>query len=167
MFGSGWRLQLQFLVSVFPGSTITIYLMCHSDYQSVTSCREYLGQFTADFTVPAIAAGSYTVLATDGTNQATATFTVYSALSVSVGPSSVALDVVQSQDFTATPSGGSGGDSYEWYLNGAHVSGQTGPTYSFIASTAGSTSVYATVTDSAGDSATSNTATITVVFLRL
>ena len=92
------------------------------------------GQFTASFTVPAIAAGSYTILATDGANQATATFTVYSALSVNVGPSSVALDVAQSQDFTATPSGGSGGDSYKWYLNGAQVSGQTGPTYSFTAS---------------------------------
>ena len=82
--------------------------------------------------------------------------------SVSVSPTSVTLDVGQSQTFYATASGGSGGYSYKWYVNGAQVSSQTSSSYTFTASTAGSTSVYAVVTDSTSVSAASNTVTFTV-----
>ena len=88
--------------------------------------------------------------------------TVNVAPTVSVTPTSVTLAVGQSQTFSATASGGSGSYTYNWYVNSVQVSGQTSSSYLFTASAAGSTSVYAVVTDSANDSVTSNTVNFTV-----
>ena len=78
-----------------------------------------------------------------------------------VGP--LALDVGQSQPFTATPSGGSGiYTSYQWYVNGAPID-QTESEFSFAPASTGSYSITATVTDSSETtSAPSNTASVTV-----
>jgi hypothetical protein len=98
------------------------------------------------------------VLATSNT----ATATVNSALSVTVSPTSVTLTVGQSQTFTSTVSGGTSPYSYQWYLNGAAVSGATSASWTFTPSSAGSYRVYVRVTDKAGMQATSNTATVRV-----
>ena len=69
---------------------------------------------------------------------------------VSVSPSSVVMDVGQSQQFTATPSDGSGTyTSYQWYVNGNSQSGQTASTFNYLASS-GTYSITAIVTDSQG-----------------
>ena len=93
-----------------------------------------------------------------------ATVTVNTALSASVSPSSVVMDVGQSQLFTSTVSSGTSPYSYQWYLNGASVSDATGPTYSLTPSATGSVSVYVQVTDNATTpvTASSNTAAVSV-----
>jgi hypothetical protein len=89
---------------------------------------------------------------------------VNSALSVSVSPTSVTLNVGQSQTFSATASGGSGSySSYQWYLGGVAQSGQTASTFSYSPASSGSYSITVTVTDSLGaTSAQSTAATVTV-----
>jgi hypothetical protein len=84
--------------------------------------------------------------------------------SVSVTPGSAALNVGQTKTFTTTASGGSGSyTSYHWYVNETAQSGQTASTFSFSATSAGSYSITATVTDSSGaTSAQSNVASVTV-----
>jgi len=71
--------------------------------------------------------------------------------------------VGQSETFTATPSGGTGTLSYQWYLDGVAV-GTNNVSYSYIASGT-SHSVTCTVTDSASvpvTSAVSNAVSVTV-----
>jgi PKD repeat protein/KaiC/GvpD/RAD55 family RecA-like ATPase len=86
-------------------------------------------------------------------------------LSVSISPTQAFLDVGQAQLFTSAVSGGTSPYSYQWYLNGAPVSGATTSVWTFSPSTAGSYIVYVVVTDSSGgnkSSAQSNTAPVTV-----
>jgi hypothetical protein len=94
----------------------------------------------------------------------TTTVTVNSRPSVSISPSSVVMDVNQSQLFTSTVSGGTSPYSYQWYLNDAPVSGPTDANWTFISSSAGSYAVYVNATDNVGVQATSNIANITVKF---
>jgi hypothetical protein len=86
----------------------------------------------------------------------------YGALSVGVSPTSVSLDINQSQLFTSTVSDGTSPYTYQWHQNGAPISGATDPTWTFTAMSAGSYTVYVQVNDSAGMRAKSNTATVTV-----
>ncbi len=88
--------------------------------------------------------------------------TVNAALSVSISPTSVTLDVGQSQLFTSTVSGGTSPYTYKWYLNNVAVSGATSSTWTFTPSSSGSYSVYVNVTDSVGLRAKSNIASVTV-----
>ena len=105
---------------------------------------------------------SYTFHSVTASHTITASF-ARPQLSVSVSPTSLTLDVGQSQTFTANATGGSGTYvSYQWSLNGVVVSGVTTSTYTFTPNTAGSKSVSVTVTDSDGAQAKSNTATVTV-----
>jgi hypothetical protein len=112
--------------------------------------------------------GSYSVylIVTDGVGAKAesnvARITVNSALSVAVSPTSVTLHSGQSQSFTATVSGGASSYSYQWYLNGAAVSGATRASWAFTPSAAGSYTVYVKVTDSVGMQTGSNTASIRV-----
>jgi flagellar biosynthesis/type III secretory pathway M-ring protein FliF/YscJ len=79
-----------------------------------------------------------------------------------ISPTSVTLNVGQSQTFTATISEGTGPYSYQWYSNGTAVSGATGSTWKFAATSAGSNTVHVVAADSDGEQATSNSATATV-----
>jgi hypothetical protein len=88
--------------------------------------------------------------------------TVNGPLSISMAPSSVTMDVGQSQLFTSTVSGGTSPFSYQWYSNGTTVPGATSSTWNFTPSSSGSYTVYANVTDSVGFTAKSNIATVTV-----
>jgi outer membrane protein assembly factor BamB len=83
-------------------------------------------------------------------------------LTVSISPTSVTMDVGQSQQFTSSVSGGTSPYSYEWYLNGAPVSGATSASWTFTPSSAGSYTVYVKVTDNVGVQATSSTVPVTV-----
>ena len=102
-------------------------------------------------------------------NSDTVSITVNSAMSaLTITPSTTPITMTagSTQTFTHnTVTGGSGTKSYQWYLDGAAVSGQTGTTYTYTAQTAGSPhTVYCRVTDSATTPVTlqSNTVTINV-----
>ncbi|MGA3291497.1 MAG: PKD domain-containing protein, partial [Candidatus Bathyarchaeia archaeon] len=82
-------------------------------------------------------------------------------LTVSV-PSSATVDVGQSASFTATVSGGTGPYTYQWFLNDALDSTQTGSSYVYNATTEDVFALSVTVTDSASNVVSSNTETITV-----
>ncbi|MBX5326613.1 MAG: dockerin type I domain-containing protein [Candidatus Bathyarchaeia archaeon] len=88
--------------------------------------------------------------------------TVNPPLNVSISPSSVVMNVSQTQLFNSTVSGGTSPYSYQWYLNGAVVSGATLSNWTFTPSSSGSYMVYVNVTDSVGAEAKSNVASITV-----
>jgi len=83
-------------------------------------------------------------------------------LEVSIDPSSVTMDVGQSQTFTSTVLGDSPPYSYQWYLNNTAVSGETNQTYTFAPSSVGSYTVHLNVTDSTSTTAKSNIAQVTV-----
>ncbi|MBX8643895.1 MAG: PKD domain-containing protein [Thermoplasmata archaeon] len=111
--------------------------------------------------------GSYTieVTVTDGdghTASASLTETVYSDPSVSISSSQNPTDVGNSVTFTASPSGGSGSYTYQWYLNDNAVSGATSSTYTTSFSSSGTNSIYVIIKDGVGNSATSSTLDETV-----
>ncbi len=77
--------------------------------------------------------------------------TVNVAPTVTVSPTSWAMDVGQSKTFSAAPSGGSGTyTSYQWYVGGSTQSGQVASTFSFSSVSSGSFFITVTVTDSLG-----------------
>jgi parallel beta-helix repeat protein len=84
------------------------------------------------------------------------------SLSVTISPISSTSDVSQSQLFTSSVVGGTLPYTYQWYLNGAPVSGATGATWTFTPTFGGSYTVYLEIADVASAIATSNTATVTV-----
>jgi len=83
-------------------------------------------------------------------------------LSVSVSPLSASILVGQSLIFTSTVSGGYTPYSYQWYLNGAPVSGATSASWTFTPTTSGIYYVHLKVTDNKGNTAQSETARVTV-----
>jgi KaiC/GvpD/RAD55 family RecA-like ATPase/PKD repeat protein len=156
--------QAQLFTSNVTGGTSPYSYQWYLDYVPVSGATNETWAFSP--TTP----GSYTVYVhvTDSSHQQmnaqsnNATVTVNGALSVTIAPSSVTLDVGQSQTFTSTVSGGTGPYSYQWYLDGSAVSGATSSTWTYAPSSSGSHTVYVKVTDSVSAVATSNTATVTV-----
>ena len=85
-----------------------------------------------------------------------------SPLSVSISPLSASILVGQSVTFTSTVSGGYTPYSYQWYLNGAPVSGATSASWTFTPTTSGIYYIYLKVTDAKANTAQSDTARIVV-----
>ncbi|MEM3578481.1 MAG: PKD domain-containing protein [Candidatus Bathyarchaeia archaeon] len=81
---------------------------------------------------------------------------------VSISPMTASILVGQQVTFTSTVSGGTPPYTYQWYLNGAPVSGATSPTWTFMPTTAGIYYVQLKVTDANNNVAESNIARITV-----
>jgi parallel beta-helix repeat protein len=110
---------------------------------------------------PAVANGRVYVGAFDGNLFAFGALT----LSASISPSSVTMNVGQSQLFTSNAIGGTMPYTYQWYLNGTSVSGANSPTWTFTPSSPGSYTAYVVVNDSTSPSATvqSNNASISTI----
>ncbi|MCL5794530.1 MAG: PKD domain-containing protein, partial [Candidatus Thermoplasmatota archaeon] len=111
--------------------------------------------------------GSYTieVIVTDSdghTASYSITETVYSDPSVSISSSQNPTDVGNSVTFTASPSGGSGSYTYQWYEGGSAISGATSSTYTTSFSSSGTYDFYVIIHDSVGNSAQSSTLDETV-----
>jgi hypothetical protein len=126
------------------------------------------GATNPTWTFTPASSGSYTVYlnVTDSTNTRVksnvASVTVNPALLVSISPTSTTLDMGQSQMFTSSVSGGMSPFSYQWYLNGALITGATGATWVFTPSSFGSYTIYLNVTDGLRTQATSNNVPIFV-----
>ncbi len=158
--------QSQTFTSTVTGGTSPFSYQWYLDGSVVS------GATSASWTYTASASGSHTVYvkvtdsaSTPVTAQSnTASVAVNAALSVSITPTSVTLDVGQSQTFTSTVTGGTSPFSYQWYLDGSVVSGATSASWTYTASASGSHTVYVKVTDSATTPvcATSNTASVAV-----
>jgi hypothetical protein len=86
-----------------------------------------------------------------------------SQLSVSINPLSASLNVGQPVTFTSNVSGGTIPYSYQWYLNGAPVSGATNAIWTFTPTSSGSYTVYLIVIDANSNTAQSDTAHINVI----
>jgi hypothetical protein len=84
------------------------------------------------------------------------------ALSVTITPPSASIDPSQSLTFTAAPSGGAAGYTYQWYLNGNSVSGATSSTWTFTPTSSGYYQVYVIVTDSGSATVQSSIAPVSV-----
>ncbi len=109
-----------------------------------------------DFSYSFASSGSYTltVTITDSVgmqSSASVTVTINSNPSVSVSSSQNPTDVGNSVTFSSSESGGTGTDTYVWYINGVQESTASSFSYSFSA--AGTYYVNVTVTDSDGHSA--------------
>jgi hypothetical protein len=87
-----------------------------------------------------------------------ATVAVNPSFTVSVSPTSILMNVSQSQVFTSTVSGGTPPYSYQWYLNDAAVSGAVSSNWTFTPPSTGSFTIFVQVNDTLGTQATSNTA---------
>jgi parallel beta-helix repeat protein len=83
-------------------------------------------------------------------------------LSASINPLSASINVGQSVTFTSTVSGGHTPYTYQWYLNGALVSGATSNTWTFTPTTSGIYYIHLKVTDAKDNTTQSETARITV-----
>jgi len=81
-------------------------------------------------------------------------------LSASISPLSASVITGQPVTFTSTVSGGYAPYSYQWYLNGAPVSGATSVSWIFTPSASGIYYVYAKVTDTSSSTTQSETARI-------
>jgi membrane carboxypeptidase/penicillin-binding protein PbpC len=94
----------------------------------------------------------------------TAHVTVNGLPTVSITPTSATIHVGDTITFTSIPLGGTTPYMYQWYLNGAPVSGATSATWIF-SQPAGSYTVYLNITDSVGARTKSNVAPVTVIEL--
>jgi hypothetical protein len=143
----------------------------YSSYQWYVNGVAQSGQTASTFSYSPAASGSYsiTVTVTDSlgatsAQSTAATVAVNIVLSVTVSPTSWAMDVGQSKTFTATPAGGSGSyTGYQWYVDSALQIGEATSTFSYSPVSSGSYSITVTVTDSLDTtSAQSTAATVTV-----
>jgi hypothetical protein len=121
---------------------------------------------TWTFTPSSLGSYEFFVQVTDSVssivNSNNATVTVNPVPSVSISPSSVVMDVNQSQSFTSSVTNGTPPYIYQWYLNYAPVSGATSNGWVFAPTSAGPCTIYVEVNDSVGVQATSNIANVTV-----
>jgi len=111
------------------------------------------GAASPTWTFTPAATGTYTVYlnVTDSVPKTVksneASVTVAPPLTVSISPTSASIVVGQSVAFTSTVSGGYAPYSYQWYLNGALVSGATLNSWTFTPTASGVYYVYLKVTD--------------------
>jgi hypothetical protein len=86
----------------------------------------------------------------------------FAPLSACISPLSASILVGQSVTFTSTVSGGYTPYSYQWYLDGAPVSGATSASWTFTPTTSGIYYVHLKVTDAKANTARSDVARISV-----
>jgi hypothetical protein len=150
--GTSWNVTFNGTKSSSSSSTITFTGVKNGSYS-----------FTVGSVPGYVASPSSGTVTVNGTNASVQiTFTVKAALSVTISPTSVTMDVGQSKTFTASASGGTPPYTYQWYQNGTTISGATNSSYTFTPSSRGHYNLYVNVTDNANAKAQSNTATATV-----
>jgi hypothetical protein len=132
----------------------------YTSYQWYVGGTAQTGQTASTFNYSPASADLYsiTVTVTDSTGATSAQSTaamvmVVVGLSVSVSPGSAALNVGQSQLFTAILSSGSlpfPYMGYQWYADGTAQSGQTNSTFNYSPTSAGTYLITVMITNSSG-----------------
>jgi hypothetical protein len=84
-------------------------------------------------------------------------------LTVTISPMDSTVDVGESVFFTSSVSGGTAPYSYQWFLNGAPVSGANSTSWTFVPTSEGMDFVYLKVTDINNNTASSGYAEVTVI----
>jgi len=154
--------QSQQFTSTVSGGTSPYTYQWHLNSVAVS------GAASASWTFAPDSPGSYDVYVevTDSVSfiakSNVASVTVNPPPSVTVSPSSVVMDVGQSQQFNSSVTDGTSPYTYQWYLNDVSVSGATSSSWTFAPSSSGSYTVYVNATDKVGGIAKSNIATVTV-----
>jgi len=106
-------------------------------------------------------ANPYTVLM-DKNHTLKAVFKSSPPIAASINPMDKTIDVGESVEFTSTVTGGKGPYSFQWYLDNTPVPGATSPTWTFVATAAGTYFVKLKVTDSKSGTAESSIARMQV-----
>ena len=154
--------QSQLFTSTVSGGT-SAYL-----YQWYLNGSPVSGATINAWTFSPTSAGFYTVYlnVTDSVNAVAMSnivpVIVNKPLSISITPTSVAVDTGQLQLFTSIVSGGTSSFTYQWYLNGSEVHGATSSTWTLTPISTGSYNIWVNVKDSVGSIAESNTTTVIV-----
>ncbi len=121
----------------------------------------YTPQASGTYYLMALYIGDSTIASSSSVAE---TLTVNPALDAWISNTPGDLEVGQSGQFIAAVTGGSGTYSYQWYVNGAPVSGATSQTFNYAPQTAdvGPANINAVVTDSLGISANTGLSYFTV-----
>jgi hypothetical protein len=164
-------------VHISPSSTILdlsqsrLFTSSVSDfptYQWYLNNTKVLGATSPTWAFTPSSVGSYTVylnctyFARFWINSSTSLVTVNNIPVVTISPTSGVLDIPQSQFFSSAVVNGTSPFTYQWYLNGAPVSGENSVSWTWTPSSAGSYTIYMNVTDATGYEAKSNSASFTV-----
>lgn len=137
-------------------------------YQWYSNGTAISGATSSSYTFTPASRGHYSIHAriTDSVGIAVtsnnSTVTVNIVQLVAILPTSVTIDIGQSQLFVSTVSDGTSPFTYQWYLNDAPVSGATSATWTFVPVSIGSYNVYVNVTDNVNVTVKSNIAPVTV-----
>ena len=169
-----------FTATAAGGTGALSYQWYSNAINSTSGGTPIAGQNTSTYSTGTVASAGTRyiyVIATDSSQtpysvaSSTALFTINADPTVAISANTHSATYGQSgvATETATPSGGSGSYTYQWYSNtvnsnsgGAAISAATSSTYAVGTTAVGSTYYYVTVTDSYGVSATSATSVYTV-----
>lgn len=150
------------LTSAVSGGSPPYSYQWYLDDVAISSANE------STWTLMPNSSGSYNVYVnvTDETGSQTKSnvvnVTVNPTLTVSISPSSVALNLGQSQVFNSSAANGTFPYSYQWYLNSTLVSGANSSSWAFTPASTGTYEVYVQVSDTVGGQAISNSSIVTV-----
>jgi peptide/nickel transport system permease protein len=145
--------QPQTFTSTVSGGTAPYEYQWYLDGEPVSGANESTWTFTPSWPLGILTYSVYVQVQTASfqvANSNTATVSLEGLLFVSISPTSVTLNVDQSQVFTSNVSGGTGLYSYQWFLNGTSVPGADEANWTFTPTSRGSCSVYLKVTDNIG-----------------
>ena len=127
------------------------------------------GATDATYTIPAVSLsdeGYYNVVVTNVAGSVTSTtaqLTVNQPLTITVQPVGAAIGLGGSYTLSVTAVG-KPAPTYQWYLNGAAISGATSSTYAITSATAANAGIYTVVaSNTTGDSVTSSGAAVAVL----
>jgi len=145
--------ESQVYTSSVSGGTSPYSYQWYLNGQPVSGATSATWTFTPPWPLGVLTQSVY-VRVTDsvkqGADSSNATINLEGSFVASISPTSVILNVGQSQVFTSNVTGGNGLYSYQWFLSGSPVSGANYATWSFTPPSPGSYSVYLKVNDNLG-----------------